>query len=164
MITANGKIFLITSTSAKLGRFIRHKGILFKYDRNLYVVHRTLKGVEIISYEDFLSTRKLLHYRSYKLKHEVDIEDLVRRHRYNRYRLIHNNCETFANKFVDEFSTKHRHHYSEQVLLWGYIALILSFMLIVAVVTGIGLMITVIAMIVLVTFLAIVGHNWDYVK
>jgi hypothetical protein len=38
------------------------------------------------------------------------------------------------------------------------------FMLTVAVVTGIGLMITVIAMIVLVTFLAIVGHNWDYVK
>ena len=65
---------------------------------------------------------------------------------------------------MDEFSTKHRHHYSEQVLFWGYIALILSFMLIVAAVTGIGLMITVIAMIVLVAFLAIVGNNWDYVK
>ena len=164
MITANGKIFLITSTSAKLGRLIRHKGILFKYDRNLYVVHRTIKGVEIVTYEEFLSTRQLLHYRSYMLKHEVNIEDLVRRHRYNRYRLIRNNCETFANKFVDEFSTKHRHHYSEQVVFWGYIALILSFMLTVAVVTGVGLMITVIAMIVLVTFLAIVGHNWDYVK
>lgn len=164
MITANGKIFLITSTSAKMGRLIRHKGILFRYEKNLYVVHRTIKGVEIISYEDFLSTRQLLHYRSYMLKHEVNIEDLVRRHRYNRYRLIRNNCETFANTFVDEFSTKHRHHYSEQVLFWVYIALILSLMLTVAVVTGIGLMITVIAMIVMITILAIIGHNWEYVK
>ena len=55
MITANGKIFLITSTSAKLGRFIRHKGILFKYDRNLYVVHRTIKGVEIVTYEELIA-------------------------------------------------------------------------------------------------------------
>lgn len=37
-------------------------------------------------------------------------------------------------------------------------------MLTVAVVTGIGLMITVIAMIVMITILAIIGHNWEYVK
>ncbi len=88
MITAKGKIFLITSTSASLGRFIRHKGILFKYDHDLYVVHRTIKGLEIITYKEFLSTRQLLFYRSYLLKNEVNIEDLVRRHKYNRYKLI----------------------------------------------------------------------------
>lgn len=164
MITAKGKIFLITSTSAKLGHLIRHKGILFKYDRNLYVVHRTIKGLEIITYEQFLSTRQLLFYRSYILKNEVNIEDLVRRHRYNRYKLIYNNCETFANEFVDKYSTKHRHHYSEQVLYWVYTVLILLLMLTVALLTGAGLVTTIIALGVTLTFLAYIGSNYDYVK
>ena len=164
MITAKGKIFLITSTSAKLGRLIRHKGILFKYDRNLYVVHRTIKGVEIITYKDFLSTRQVLHYRSYMLKNEVNIEELVRRHRYNRYKLIYNNCETFANRFVDEYSTKRRHHYSEQVLYWVYAVLILLLMLTFALITGTGLVTTIIALVVTLTFLAFISSNYDYVK
>ena len=51
MITAKGKIFLITSTSAAFGRFIRHKGILFKYNRELYVVldiEATCSNVKLI--------------------------------------------------------------------------------------------------------------------
>ena len=138
MITAKGKIFLITSTSAAFGRFIRHKGILFKYNRELYVVHRTMKGVEIITYKEFLSTRQLIRYRSYMLKREVNIEDLVRRHRYNRYKLIYNNCETFANEFIDKYSTKRRHHYSEQVLYVTYLVLFLLLMLPLALWIGTG--------------------------
>lgn len=159
MITAKGKIFLITSTSAKLGRLIRHKGILFKYDRNLYVVHRTIKGVEIITYEDFLSTRQVLHYRSYMLKNEVNIEELVRRHRYNRYKLINNNCETFANEFIDKYSTKHRHHYSEQVLYWTNTVLVLLLMLFIALLTGIGVIMTIIALGVTMIALALISPN-----
>lgn len=164
MITAKGKIFLITSTSASLGRFIRHKGILFKYDHDLYVVHRTIKGLEIITYKEFLSTRQLLFYRSYLLKNEVNIEDLVRRHKYNRYKLIYNNCETFANKFVDEYSTKHRHHYSEQVLYWVYAVLLLVFLLTLALLTGIGVTTTISALTVVLIFLTVISSNWDYVK
>lgn len=164
MITAKGKIFLITSTSASLGRFIRHKGILFKYDHDLYVVHRTIKGLEIITYKEFLSTRQLLFYRSYLLKNEVNIEDLVRRHKYNRYKLIYNNCETFANKFVDEYSTKHRHHYSEQVLYWVYAVLLLVFLLTLALLTGIGVTTTISALTVILIFLTVISSNWDYVK
>ncbi len=164
MITAKGKIFLITSTSASLGRFIRHKGILFKYDHDLYVVHRTIKGLEIITYKEFLSTRQLLFYRSYLLKNEVNIEDLVRRHKYNRYKLIYNNCETFANKFVDEYSTKHRHHYSEQVLYWVYAVLLLVFLLALALLTGIGVTTTISALTVILIFLTVISSNWDYVK
>lgn len=164
MITAKGKIFLITSTSASLGRLIRHKGILFKYDHDLYVVHRTIKGLEIITYKEFLSTRQLLFYRSYLLKNEVNIEDLVRRHKYNRYKLIYNNCETFANKFVDEYSTKHRHHYSEQVLYWVYAVLLLVFLLTLALLTGIGVTTTISALTVILIFLTAISSNWDYVK
>lgn len=135
MITAKGKIFLITSTSASLGRLIRHKGILFKYDHDLYVVHRTIKGLEIITYKEFLSTRQL-----------------------------YNNCETFANKFVDEYSTKHRHHYSEQVLYWVYAVLLLVFLLTLALLTGIGVTTTISALTVILIFLTVISSNWDYVK
>ena len=88
----------------------------------------------------------------------------MRRHKYNRYKLIYNNCETFANKFVDEYSTKHRHHYSEQVLYWVYAVLLLVFLLTLALLTGIGVTTTISAMTVILIFLTDISSNWDYVK
>lgn len=115
---AHGQIALITSTSRYFKYIIRHKGIVFWHDDELYVVHRTVKGVEIITLNEFLATRKLLKIKRYKLKHDVDISELVRSKQYNRYKLINNNCENFCNDFINEFSTQHRSVYSEQIIFW----------------------------------------------
>lgn len=115
---AQGQIALITSTSRHFKYIIRHKGIVFIENGTFYVVHRLVKGIEIVPLEKFLETRTILNIKRYKLKHDVNITELVRTKQYNRYKLINNNCENFCNDFINEHSTKKRAIYSEQIAFW----------------------------------------------
>ena len=58
---AHGQIALITSTSRYFKYIIRHKGIVFWHDDELYVVHRTVKGVEIITLNEFSTQHRSVY-------------------------------------------------------------------------------------------------------
>ena len=161
---AHGQIDLITSTSRYFKYIIRHKGIVFWHDDELYVVHRTVKGVEIITLNEFLATRKLLKIKRYKLKHDVDISELVRSKQYNRYKLINNNCENFCNDFINEFSTQHRSVYSEQIIFWLSAGAILLVGGVIAAFLGLGWLTIICSLLVLLPIIITLKSNYDYVK
>ncbi len=161
---AHGQIALITSTSRYFKYIIRHKGIVFLQDDKYYIVHRTVKGIEIITLDEFLSTRKLLKIKRYKLKHDVDISELVRTKQYNRYKLINNNCENFCNDFINEFSTQHRSVYSEQIIFWLSAGAILLVGGVIAAFLGLGWLTIICSLMVLLPIIITLKSNYDYVK
>ncbi len=163
-MVAHDQIALITSTSRYFKYIIRHKGIVFRQNDTFFVVHRTVKGVEIITLDEFLTTRKLLKIKRYKLKHDVDISELVRTKQYNRYKLINNNCENFCNDFINEFSTQHRSEYSEQIMFWLIAGAVVFTAGISAAFLGIGWLTIVCTLIVFLPVIILIKSNYDYVK
>ena len=161
---AHGQIALITSTSRYFKYIIRHKGIVFWHDDELYVVHCTVKGVEIITLNEFLATRKLLKIKRYKLKHDVDISELVRTKQYNRYKLINNNCENFCNDFINEFSTQRRSTYSEQVMFWLIAGVFFLVGEVIAAYHDLGWLTIVCSLMVFFPIIVLIKSNYDYVK
>lgn len=131
---AHGQIALITSTSRYFKYIIRHKGIVFWHDDELYIVHRTVKGVEIITLNEFLATRKLLK------------------------------SENFCNDFINEFSTQHRSVYSEQIIFWLSAGAILLVGGVIAAFLGLGWLTIICSLMVLLQIIITLKSNYDYVK
>ena len=111
-----------------------------------------------------MATRKLLKIKRYKLKHDVDISELVRLKQYNRYKLINNNCENFCNDFINEFSTQHRSVYSEQIIFWLSAGAILLVGGVIAAFLGFGWLTIICSLLVLLPIIITLKSNYDYVK
>ncbi|MBQ7210762.1 MAG: hypothetical protein IJS05_07710 [Paludibacteraceae bacterium] len=85
----------------------------------------TFDGVEVITLETLLKTRKLLRTKKYKLKQDVQIEDILYNYQGDRFELINNNCETFCNDFINTYTTKKTLRLSEQVIIYTILTAII---------------------------------------
>lgn len=121
---AHDKIYKITTTSEN-STLITHSAIAFDYNNTKYVIHMTFDGVEVITLETLLKTRKLLRTKEYKLKQDVQIEDILYNYQGDRFELINNNCETFCNDFINTYTTKKTLRLSEQVIIYTILTAII---------------------------------------
>lgn len=124
MITASGNIAVVVTNSEKWGYIVQHRAVIFRNRGKLYATHMTLSGPEILPLERFESTRSYIASTKYKLKGTVDIEAFNRQ--WNpEFNLLNNNCETYVNTFIDQYTTQSHCHGSQQIIFWSAVCLIL---------------------------------------
>ena len=116
-MVVSGKIYRITSTS-DCYFFILHSAIVFEYRDIRYVLHMTFDGIEVVPYETFMRKRRLIYAKEYTLRHNVNIDDVLKEKANDRFNLIYNNCENFTNDFVSRHTFSHGFIISQQIAFW----------------------------------------------
>ena len=122
---AKDHIWHVTATTEEFGYLIRHEGILFEQDGQQFILHRTFGGAEIIPLSSFTAKRKIILKKEYKLKHDVDLDEILLNEQQDEFELINNNCENFCNDFINAYTYAHRCRFSKQVLFWIILATII---------------------------------------
>lgn len=78
----------------------------------------TFSGPELTTPEKFSRKRKVLSIKKYTLQKDLVISDIINSPKYQRFKLLTCNCETFVNDIVNEYTTGKRMRASQQVVFW----------------------------------------------